>query len=198
MLNFNKVKNYIIDKLENEYKRYYPEVITSDLKVSVNSGSFGACLISIEKQGESKHDFYNLHFEYVANYSDIDKKISDFVIRNYERLAEQVYRQYKNQSTTEMLYNSKLKYNCSYYEMKHKYRSDLLILFLGTSDFIITNNFFGVVAYGKRNFDFDNTKAIYTYKQIENSISKSDLVAIMKKYEKTRLKINNIEVKESE
>ena len=96
------------------------------------------------------------------------------------------------------LYEKKLKYNCSYYEMKRKYKNDLLIVFLGTSDFIITTNFFGVVAYGKRTFDFDNMKSIYTLTQTETSIYKSELLLIIKKYEKARLNINNVEIKESE
>ena len=96
------------------------------------------------------------------------------------------------------LYDSKLKYNCSYYEMKRENKSDLLIVFLGTSDFIITNNYWGVIAYGKRDFDFDKNISIYTYLQVNNHICKSEIERLIKKYEIKRLNITNIKIIESE
>lgn len=90
------------------------------------------------------------------------------------------------------LYNKKLRYNCSYYELKSEIYSNLLIIFLGTSDFIIVNNFFGVVAIGKRGFNFDKEQALYTYQLIENSIHISRIEQLIKTYEAKRLKIKNV------
>ena len=92
------------------------------------------------------------------------------------------------------LYNKTLRYNCSYYEMKSEVYSNLLIVFLGTHEFIITNNYFGVVALGRRSFDFDKRKAIYKYELKVNSIELSRIEQIIRKYEQNRLKINNISI----
>lgn len=101
-LNFKKVKNYIAEKLEKEYKNYYPAEIFQDLQIEVNGGSFGSCLISIRSNAGKA--LYSVDYSYVRTYADIDAKISDFVIRNYERIAEKVYREYKKECEKKMSY----------------------------------------------------------------------------------------------
>ena len=84
-MNFKKVNAYMLAKLE-EYKACYPSEIFEGLEVGVSGGSFGSCLITL------KNSYMSLDCVYVGNYSAIDYKISDFIIRSYERLAERAYR----------------------------------------------------------------------------------------------------------
>lgn len=96
------------------------------------------------------------------------------------------------------LFESKLKYNCSYYEMKSEIYSNLLIVFLGTSDFIIVTNFSGVVAMGRRSFDFDQNKALYKWQPITQNIHFSRVEKLIKTYEAQRLKIKRVDIERVE
>ena len=92
------------------------------------------------------------------------------------------------------LYDETLKYNCSYYEMKSEIYSNLLIVFLGTNEFIITNNFLGVVALGRRSYDFDKQQAIYKWQPMSENIHFSRVEKLIRTYEAQRLKIHNISI----
>ena len=94
------------------------------------------------------------------------------------------------------LFDEKIRFNCSYYEMKRNDKSDLLIIFLGTSEYLITTNYHGVVAYGTRKYDYDSNNAIYDYEIINNNIRKSDIEKLIKTYEAKRLKIKSVIFKE--
>ena len=83
-LNYNKVKAYINDKL-NEYKKGYDPEIFEGLTYDVSGGSFGACLISINGK------YYGFDCEFVGNYNAIDEKISRFVVRSFDSLCERCY-----------------------------------------------------------------------------------------------------------
>ena len=96
------------------------------------------------------------------------------------------------------LYESKLKYNCSYYEMKSQIYSDLMIVFLGTSDFIIVTNFAGVVAMGRRSFDFDKSQAVYKWQAMSETIHFSTVERLIKTYEAQRLKIKSVSIERVE
>lgn len=96
-MNFKKVEAYMKAKIE-EYKEYYPTEIFEDLKIGVGGGSFGACLISL------KNNFYSFDCSYVGNYSAIDGKISDFIVRSYERLAEKAYQREREENKKGMAY----------------------------------------------------------------------------------------------
>lgn len=87
------------------------------------------------------------------------------------------------------LYKSKLKFNCSYYLIKSK-NSDLLVVFIGTDDFIISNHYYGCVAIGKRKFDFDDNKATYSYIQTCQSFYISSIEKALTSYERKRLQTN--------
>lgn len=90
------------------------------------------------------------------------------------------------------LYNEKLKYNCSYYEAKSSSGSDLLLVFIGCHEFIITNNYWGCIAFGIRSFDFDKETAVYNYEMTNNHISVSSVENLIRKYEKKKLNISKV------
>ena len=94
----------------------------------------------------------------------------------------------------EKLYSEQLTFNCSYYEMKSENKSDLLIVFLGCSEFLITNNYWGVVAIGRRAFDFDTNTAKYKYTMTRQQVEASRLEKLIKTYEAKRLKLYSVEV----
>lgn len=92
------------------------------------------------------------------------------------------------------LYNEKLKYNCTYATRETANGPDLAIIFLGTEDFIIISNYWGVVAMGQRSFNYDLMKATYNTIEKGGHIARSYIEKIIKKYETKRLKINNISI----
>lgn len=58
------------------------------------------------------------------------------------------------------------------------------LTYLNTRDLIIYNNFYGLLAYGSRYFNYDDEK-VYIYYQIKNeNISVSEVERLLKKYEK--------------
>lgn len=97
-MNFKKVEAYTVARLA-EYRDTYPEEITKDLKISADSGSFGACLLSIESPDSRA---YSVHHRYVPNYAAIDALISDFVIRNYHLITDRAYQEKKKENARGM------------------------------------------------------------------------------------------------
>lgn len=81
------------------------------------------------------------------------------------------------------LYDEKLKYNCSFATMKHN-NNDLLIVYLGTSDFLIVSNYIGVVAVGSYRFNYDINEAFITYEVLKDHYNISTLERLMFKYER--------------
>lgn len=88
-MNFKNVKNYTEKKLQ-ENEAYYPAEIFQGVSVSVNSGSFGRCLLTIK---HPNYKMFSFNMEYVGNYKGIDHLVYEFVHRNYERLAFDVWDQ---------------------------------------------------------------------------------------------------------
>ena len=86
------------------------------------------------------------------------------------------------------IYNEKLKYNCSFTTMKHN-GNDLLIVYLGTNDFIIVSNYCGVVVLGKYRFDFDINKAFIDYQIVNNHYNISTIENLIRKYERQIMKL---------
>ena len=83
-MNFNKVRKYLETKTE-EYKKYYPAELFDNLETGASSGSFGACLITL------KNNYFSFDCVYVGNYSAIDRKVSEFFTRSFDRLASKAY-----------------------------------------------------------------------------------------------------------
>lgn len=99
------------------------------------------------------------------------------------------------------LYNQTIKYNCSYCFVNQK-NSEFLLVFLGSDNFIVTNYYYGCVAYGKRKYDYEKEIIFYNC-EIANAsaIYKSTLERLLKKYEYKILKCESplmITIKESE
>lgn len=116
MLNFKKVKTYAENRIMNEYSNHYPKEIFDGLVVSVSSGSFGACLLSISYENGNPHKLATVDNKYVANYSAIDSVISDFVVRNYELIAGRYYEEHQKEQKKGLkcvleIYNDKKKIN---------------------------------------------------------------------------------------
>ena len=84
-MNLKKVNAYMAQRLET-YKSCYPAEIFEGLEFEASGGSFGHTLITINGK------YATVSASYVSNYSAIDGKISDFVIRSYQNMAEKVYR----------------------------------------------------------------------------------------------------------
>lgn len=81
------------------------------------------------------------------------------------------------------LYEKKLRYNCSFATMKHN-NSDLLIVYLGTNDFLIVSNYAGVVVVGSYRFNFDINEAFITYEIVKDHYNISTLERLIIKYER--------------
>ena len=73
-------------------------------------------------------------------------------------------------------------------------KPDLLIIFIGTKEFLIVSNYWGVVALGSRSFDYDQQKALYTYERKANSVFHSRICSVIRQYEKKRLNIQAVEI----
>lgn len=83
-MNFDKVRKYLEEKAE-EYRTCYPAELFEGLEMSASSGSFGACLITL------KNNYFSFDSVYVGNYSAIDRKVSEFFTRSYDRVASKAY-----------------------------------------------------------------------------------------------------------
>lgn len=81
------------------------------------------------------------------------------------------------------LYEKKLCYNCSFATMKHN-NNDLLIVYLGTSDFLIVSNYIGVVAVGSYRFDYDTNEAFIKYEIKHDHYNISTIERLIYKYER--------------
>lgn len=99
------------------------------------------------------------------------------------------------------LYENKLKFNCSFVTMKHN-GIDLLLVYLGTNDFVIVSNYNGVVALGKYRFDFDINEAFINYVIVKDYYNISTIENLIRKYErqvmKLKCKINIERIKDNE
>lgn len=70
------------------------------------------------------------------------------------------------------------------------------ITYLSTCDFIISNNYCGLAACGKRSYDYNKKQVIIEYQVINDSIiTRSNIIYLIKKYEKL-LKTENIKIVE--
>lgn len=91
------------------------------------------------------------------------------------------------------LYDEKLRFNAAVQKATVN-NIEYNIIYIGTSDFIIINNFYGVVAVGSRSLAYglgDQIENINIYYEIkEPSVSHSTIETICKKYERLRLKHN--------
>lgn len=191
-LNKKKVENFINDIIK-ENKPYYDSDIFEGLQVDVCYGSFGSCQISLEGKyrTEDKTGIYR--------YKDIENVIYNFIHNSQDRYLQKYYYEHKKAPLgnggefLENLYNYKAKSNCSYYEKKSN-KGDLLIVFLGCSEFLIVNNYWGVVALGVRSFDFDTNKALYKVKEKGNHYTRGTLESIITAYENKKLRLYNLDV----
>lgn len=86
------------------------------------------------------------------------------------------------------IYESKLKFNCSFVTMKHNNR-DLLLVYLGTNDFVIVSNYCGVVVLGKYRFDFDINEAFINYEIVKDHYNISTIENLIRKYERQVMKL---------
>ena len=84
------------------------------------------------------------------------------------------------------LYDKKLKYNCSFTTSLNK-NDILLVFFLGCNDFVITSNYWGVVAIGQRHWNNETKQAEYSYIKKCVSVSVCSFEFILTKYERKRL-----------
>lgn len=193
-LNKEKVINFINNKLEAE-KCYYPKAIFEDLTIDVYFQSFGSCGVRLhsENYGEQTGEgFYR--------YKDIEYVVFKFVSNAYYRYLENYYHDHQKNPFKKGLdflgdlYEHKAKSNCDYYEIKSKDKPNLLIIFLGSYEFLIVNHYWGVVACGVRSFDYDTETAKYTIKEIGEHMARSRLANACQKYERERLNIKSVKV----
>lgn len=82
------------------------------------------------------------------------------------------------------LYDKKLKYNCYCESMQTQQNGVLYLVYLGCSDFIVINNYYGCVATGERVFDYDTNTIKITCNLLNKNILKSYISKLLKKHEK--------------
>lgn len=192
-LNKSKVITYINECLESE-KNYYPKAIFEGVKIDVFYQSFGSCGVKIEGQ------YSETTKEGLYRYKDIDIMVFKWCSNSYYKYLERYHAQHEKEplkkgfNFLDDLYNHKAKYNCSYYELKSKEKPNIIIMFLGSNEFIISNNYFGVVAVGVRGFDYDTETANYTIKQKGDFVFRSRLAKLCQKYETERLQIKKVNI----
>lgn len=131
MLNFKKVKKYAEERIENNYKAYYPCEIFEGLTVSVSSGSFGACLVSLTYENGNPHNLCEIDSKYISNYNALDGVISHFVIRNYELIAGRYYEQHQKEQKKGMkcileIFNNNKKVNEIIYTDSEQVKSEIV------------------------------------------------------------------------
>ena len=86
------------------------------------------------------------------------------------------------------LYDEKCKYNCSFATMKtNRGSSEFAVVFLGCDHFLVINNYWGCVAYGRRSFKFGEGSVTYRCEIKCQSINRSTVEKILTKYERTVL-----------
>ena len=130
MMNFNKVRNFIANKLK-EYRPYYEEDgIFENLETEVYGGSFGRCFVSI------RNDYFSLSDRYCGNYNDIEAVISEFFTRCYDRVASRFYYEHKQETkahpmsaTLEILADGEC-VNVFNFETLEKAKSELIKIFV--------------------------------------------------------------------
>ena len=76
------------------------------------------------------------------------------------------------------LYEKKLRSNCNYEQI-----NDSIIIYLGMDQFIIVNNYFGVIAVGVRGFSYEKQTSYIKYKLVNDSVSEVKVRKLIKKYE---------------
>ena len=123
-MNFTKVRKYLDQKAE-EYKKYYPAELFEGLEMGANSGSFGACLITL------KNNYFSFDSVYVGNYSAIDRKISEFFMRSYDRVASKAYEAQKKENAKGMyckltIYNDNKIVNIIEFKTAQEVKSELI------------------------------------------------------------------------
>lgn len=97
-MNLENIKRYTTQKITNEYFKVYPQAIFENLKINVSSGSFGWIHLSIESNYAATGDTY------ITRYAQIDKLISDFVLRATHRLYYDAYKEYEAENKKRMSY----------------------------------------------------------------------------------------------
>lgn len=193
-LNKEKVINFINNKLESE-KPYYPKAIFEDLTIDVYFQSFGSCGVSLHSE-----QFGEQTGEGLYRYKDIERVVFKFVSNAYYRYLEKYYYDHQKNPLKKGfeflgdLYEHKTKSNCDYYEIKSKDKPNLLIIFLGSYEFLIVNHYWGVVACGVRSFNYDTQTTEYKVKEQGEHIARSRLVKACQKYEYERLNIKSVKV----
>ena len=85
--------------------------------------------------------------------------------------------------TLQEIYNNKLRYNY-YITYIRANGCDLFITFLGCDDFIISSNYHGVVALGRREYDENLKKAFYKLKFVSCAFGFSKYERLIRKHEK--------------
>ncbi len=97
------------------------------------------------------------------------------------------------------LIDKNIKYNC--YVLRSK-GSDTNLVYLGTGNFIIQSNFYGLIAYGERHFNYNDDIVTIEYKMIkEGAYPNSFVTNFIKQYEKLLdhdKKIKIVEIPEEE
>lgn len=81
------------------------------------------------------------------------------------------------------LYDEKLKYNCYCDSISTQKNGVLYIVYLGSYDFIIINNYYGCIASGKRTFNYDNNTLNINYNLLNDNILNSYIIRLIKKHE---------------
>lgn len=82
--------------------------------------------------------------------------------------------------TFEIFMNTFTKYNA--YVLQDSKNNSLV--YISTDEFMIINNFFGLIAYGERAFNFDEKNVIIKYKIVRNELTKNQIDNLLKRYEK--------------
>ena len=131
MLNFEKVKKYTRERLDKDYRNYYPKEIFEGLTVSVCSGSFGACELSLTYENNNPHNLREVNYQHVSNYAAIDSVISHFVIRNYDLLASRIYEKHQKEKRKGMrcvleIFNDREKVNEIIFDDPEDVKSELV------------------------------------------------------------------------
>ena len=97
-MNLEKVKNYTLERIEKDYKCYYPKEIFNNLEISTSGGSFGRCYLFIT------NEYGGTGERFVNTYADVDAVISDFVLRASHNYYYKIYKQYAEEQKKGMTY----------------------------------------------------------------------------------------------
>lgn len=92
------------------------------------------------------------------------------------------------------LYNDSLKYNATVESLQGKEYGVLYLVYLGMNNFIVVNNYCGVLAYGSRNYSYDVKTVFIRYEFIEkNWVTPRTIERLLKKHEEA-LKTPNYQI----